>query len=33
MENIPNDPLIQSAMDTGYPWWMLEEDEDEDDEV
>lgn len=32
MENIPNDPLIQSAMDTGYPWWMLEEDE-EDDEV
>lgn len=32
MENIPNDPLIQSAMDTGYPWWMLGEDE-EDDEV
>lgn len=33
MENIPNDPLIQSALDTGYPWWMLGEDEDEDDEV
>lgn len=30
MENIPNDPLIQSAIDTGYPWWMLEDEEDED---
>ena len=29
MENIPNDPLIQSAMDTGYPWWMLEDEEDD----
>ena len=32
MENIPNDPLIQSAIDTGYPWWMLEEDEEDEDE-
>lgn len=30
MENIPNDPIVQSMIDTGYPWWMLgEEEEDE----
>lgn len=29
MEQIPNDPIIQSMIDTGYPWWMQEEDEDE----
>lgn len=29
MENIPNDPIVQSMIDTGYPWWMLEDDDDD----
>lgn len=29
MENIPNDPIIQSMIDTGYPWWMQEDDDDD----
>ena len=31
MEQIPHDPIIQSMSDTGYPWWMLGEEEDDDD--
>lgn len=23
MELIPDDPIIESMMRTGYPWWML----------
>lgn len=29
MENIPNDPIVQSMIDTGYPWWMQEDDDDD----
>ena len=32
MENIPNDPLIESAIRTGYPWWMLDDEEEDDDD-
>lgn len=32
MEQIPNDPLIDSAIRTGYPWWMLGEEDEYDDE-
>ena len=31
MENIPNDPIVQSMIDTGYPWWMQEDDDEADD--
>lgn len=31
MENIPDDPIIRSVMETGYPWWA-QEDGDNDDE-
>ena len=27
MENIPNDPIVQSMIDTGFPWWMQEDDD------
>lgn len=30
MENIPDDPIIRSAMETGYPWWMQEDGDDDD---
>lgn len=32
MELIPDDPIIESMINTGYPWWMLggyEEEENE----
>ena len=29
MENIPNDPIVQSMIDTGYPGWMQEDDDDD----
>lgn len=25
MELIPDDPIIECMMRTGYPWWMLNE--------
>lgn len=29
MESIPDDPIIESMMRTGYPWWMLDNEEEE----
>lgn len=29
MEQMPNDPIVQSMIDTGYPWWMQEDDDDD----
>lgn len=32
MEDLRDDPIIESMMNTGYPWWMLGEDEEEENE-
>ncbi len=29
MEPIPDDPIIESMINTGYPWWMLGDYEEE----
>ncbi len=29
MEDLRDDPIIESMMRTGYPWWMLDENEEE----
>lgn len=29
MIDIPDDPIIQQMERTGFPWWMQEEDEDD----
>lgn len=30
MEDLRDDPIIESMMRTGYPWWMLGDYEEED---
>jgi len=29
MRNLPDDPIISCIERTGYPWWMLGDDDDE----
>ena len=29
MEDLRDDPIIESMMNTGYPWWMLGDEEEE----
>ena len=29
MEDLRDDPIIESMINTGYPWWMLDEYEEE----
>lgn len=29
MEDLRDDPIIESMMRTGYPWWMLGDNEEE----
>lgn len=29
MEDLRDDPIIESIMNTGYPWWMLDDNEEE----
>lgn len=32
MRNLPDDPIVASIERTGYPWWMLDDDDDGEDE-
>lgn len=29
MEDLRDDPIIESIMRTGYPWWMLDDEYEE----
>lgn len=30
MRNLPDDPIVASIERTGYPWWMLGDDDNDD---